>query len=134
MIFLTFTFLWCFIKFVSSRTFALKRPNSINAISSLTEPRDGLAFIHICQISGYRERRGRDSCKSLQKKCDSLSTVISPYLCQWVICPSQYLEYDVRNFLTTTRKINYLSNITWSIMFYKKSQILSLFLPSVFPM
>lgn len=37
---------------MSSRAFALKRPNSINAISSLTEPRDGLAFVHILTCSG----------------------------------------------------------------------------------
>ena len=66
--FLTFTFLWHFIKFVSSRAFALKRPNSINAISSLTEPRDGLAFVHICQILEVSEtERKKFISNSLQK-------------------------------------------------------------------
>lgn len=44
---LTITFLCHFIKLVSSWAFALKRSNSINAISPLTDPRDALAFIHI---------------------------------------------------------------------------------------
>lgn len=47
---LTIAFLCYFIKLVSSWAFALKRSNSINAISPLTDPRDGLAFIHICDI------------------------------------------------------------------------------------
>lgn len=47
---ITFTFLWHFMKFVSSRAFALKRSNSVNAISSLTQPGDSLALIHICKI------------------------------------------------------------------------------------
>lgn len=47
---LTITFLCYFIKLVSSWAFALKRSNSINTISPLTDPRDGLAFIHIYDI------------------------------------------------------------------------------------
>lgn len=47
---LTVAFLCHFIKLVSSWAFALKRSNSINAISPLTDPRDGLAFIHIYHI------------------------------------------------------------------------------------
>lgn len=41
-----------FIKFVSSGAFALKRSNGINAISSLTQPRDSLTFVHILTSSG----------------------------------------------------------------------------------
>lgn len=47
---LTIAFLCHFIKLVSSWAFALKRSNSINAISPLTDPRDSLAFIHIYHI------------------------------------------------------------------------------------
>lgn len=38
-------------KFVSSRAFALKRPNSVNAISSLTQPGNSLALVHILTSS-----------------------------------------------------------------------------------